>query len=160
MAAKLSRFVALTVAAFLLSACNSNPQFRMISANRVYDSFNSLYILLAKADLGLFRSPSSFPAEVDTYGEIIAGFEIGRMVQTEKKLSSALARAESRDALASVIAKCVDQVKVVAKQHRSSGIPAGSPLLDTTRKACLLAVGAVADNERSSIFVATVAGDL
>ncbi|MDK3074210.1 hypothetical protein QO034_13915 [Sedimentitalea sp. JM2-8] len=160
MAVKSSRFLAFTAAVFVLSACNSNPQFRMTSANRVYDSFNGLYIFLAKADLGLFESPASFPAEIDTYGEIIAGFEIGRLVQTEKKLSSALARAESRSALDSVIARCVDQVKAVAKQHKAKGIPAGSQLLDTTRKACVLAVGAVAENERSSIFVATVAGDL
>lgn len=147
-------------AALLVCACDSNPQFRMNSANRAYGALNDLQVLLARAELGLLRARASFDAQAGAYAEIIAGFEIGRSVPIGKGMRSAASRAASRDALDGAITGCVDAVKAMAQAHRTSGLPAGSARLGAARQRCQAAVALVAENERPSIFISTVAGDL
>jgi hypothetical protein len=142
-----------------LSACSQNPQFKINSANRVYASFHDLNILLAQADLGTFRKPSSFAANADSYATVIGGFEVGRFAAVG--LSSAAPSATaSVDPLDQLIGRCIDQIRQMADTHRTTGIAPASAIRQSVQTSCEQAVLSVAANEDSALIVTTAAGYL
>lgn len=150
-------------AAILLASllgCGSNPQFNINSANQAYGSLNELYGLLAKAELGAFGSPASFAANLDSYSEVIGGFEVARMIDRRGKRRSAAANAAAGDDLDRAVAECVARVGQMAAVHRSRGIGPGSSQSQAARASCNAAARSVAANEASSLVINTVAGDL
>jgi hypothetical protein len=155
-----SRLRPVLAAAALLAAvaaCTQNPQFRMNLANQSYGSLNELYVLLAKADLGTLRSPSSFADEADSYAMIIGGFELGRLLA---RPTGSPPGAGSLDDLDRAIRQCVGQLTQMSDRHRTSGIVPGSPTIRTVRERCDAAARSVAADEVSSWIFSTAAGDL
>lgn len=160
MARGLNRTLAGVALLLAVAGCNSNTAFRMNSANQTYAANNGLYVLLAKADLGLITGPASFKDTAGTYAEIIAGFEMGRSVPIVGRFSTATSRAATRDSLDASIARCVGQVTAMSERHRRAGIAAGSELIGTVRAACNAAAQAVAEQETASLVLTTFAQDL
>ncbi len=136
----------------LVAGCSRNPQFQMANANRAYGAFSELYVLLAKAEIGAFRKPSSFAGAVDSYAEVMGGFEIGRLLGRD--------RPESTAALQGPVDGCIAELRSMAGMHRASGIDPDAPILQSVRSRCDTAALAIAENEVSSWLFATAAGDL
>jgi hypothetical protein len=147
----LRRILAATAVLGAVAGCGQNPQFRMNLANRAYGSLGELYVLLAKADLGALRSPSSFAGEVDSYAAILGGFEVGRLMAKDHA---------SGDDLNKAIQQCVGQVRQMSDAHRTAGIAPGSARIRTVRISCDDAARLVAANEVSSWIFSTAAADL
>ncbi len=143
-----------------VTACSQNPQFRMNIANQAYSSLSELYVLLAKADLGALRSPASFGGEVDSYAQIIGGFQVGRLMVAGRPAGSARSKAAALDEIDAAIGRCAAQVRSMSDVHRSAGIAPGSDTIRTVRASCDAAAQLVAANEVSSWLFTTVAGDL
>lgn len=139
-----------------LSACTQNPQFRMSNANQVYGSLDELYVLLAKAELGAFRSKSSFGGSVDGYAAVVGGFQLGRLLEADRAVSLDAVRSS----LDAAISRCVAQVKNMSVLHRTKGIDPTEPVIQAVREACDAAAIAVAATETSSWLFATAAGDI
>jgi hypothetical protein len=143
-----------------LTACSQNPQFRANVANQAYGSLSELYVLLAKADLGALRSPASFGGEVDSYAQIIGGFEVGRLMVAGRRPGLSRSRAAAFDDLDAAVKRCADQVGRMSDMHRRAGIAPGSETIRTVRASCDAAARLVAASELSSWVFTTVAGDL
>jgi hypothetical protein len=143
-----------------LSACSQNPQFKMNSANQVYQAGNDLHILLAKADLDAFQRPSSYATNIENYAAVIGGFEVGRQVAVFQSRFLAPSKAVKLDTLDSDIAGCLVRIKQMAKLHSTSGIDASSSITEAVRSSCDKAVRSVAANETSAWIVTTAADDL
>ncbi len=139
-----------------VAACSQNPQFRMTNANQAFNSLNELYVLLAKAELGLFRSASSFGDNADSYATTIAGFQLGRLLDADRPAGIDTSRSELDDA----IARCVKLVERLSVLHRTRGVAPGSPAIAAAREGCDGAARSVAATETSSWLFATAAGDL
>lgn len=139
-----------------LSACTQNPQFRMSNANQVYGSLDELYVLLAKAELGAFRSRSSFGGSVDGYAAVVGGFQLGRLLEADRAVSLDAVRSS----LDAAISRCVAQVKNMSVLHRTEGIDPAAPVIEAVRQTCDAAAIAVAATETSSWLFATAAGDV
>jgi hypothetical protein len=144
--------LAIATTLVLVAGCSKSPQFRMANANQAYDSLNELYVLLAKAELGAYRSPSSFAGTVDSYAEVVGGFETGRLMGADRPREAA-----SFDA---AIDGCVGEVRGMAQTHRTAGIDPDAFVIRTVRSRCDAAANAVAENEVSSWLFTTAAGDL
>ena len=143
-----------------LTACSQNPQFRANVANQAYGSLSELYVLLAKADLGALRSPASFGGEVDSYAQIIGGFEVGRLMVAGRRPGLSRSRAAAFDDLDAAVKRCADQVGRMSDMHRRAGIAPGSETIRTVRASCDAAARLVAASELSSWVFTTVAGNL
>ena len=139
-----------------LAACSQNPQFSMSTANRTYASLSELYVLLAKAELGAFRSRSSFDGSVDGYAAVIGGFQLGRLLDADRAVSLDA----KRRSLNAAILRCVAQVKNMSVLHRTEGIDLAAPVIEAVRQTCDAAATAVAATETSSWLFATAAGDV
>jgi hypothetical protein len=123
-------------------------------ANQAYGALNELYVLLAKADLGALRSPSSFDDEVGSYAGIIGGFQVGRLMAAGRPVGGFL------HDLDKAIGQCADQVRRMSDVHRSAGLAPGSTTLRSVRTSCDTAARSVAAEEASSWIFSTAAGDL
>ena len=141
----------------LLAACGRNPEFRTSVANDAYASLADLHRLLAAADLGSLRSPSSFAGEADAYARVIGGFEMSRLLGTA---AAADLPGTPSDDLARNVGHCADQVRRMAAQHRAAGLAPGAPVVGSARTSCDAAATWIAANEASSWILTTVAGDL
>ena len=139
-----------------LTACTQNPQFSMSTANRTYASLSELYVLLAKAELGAFRSSSSFVGSVDGYAAVMGGFQLGRLLDADRAVSLDA----KRRSLNAAISRCVAQVKNMSVLHRTKGIDPAEPVIEAVRETCDAAATAVAATETSSWLFATAAGDV
>lgn len=139
-----------------LAACSQNPQFRMSTANRTYASLSDLYVLLAKAELGAFRSTSSFGDSVDGYASVVGGFQLGRLLEADPTVSL---DAERRS-LGGAVSRCVAQLKNMSAIHGEKGIDPGDPVIQAVRNTCDAAAVAVAATETSSWLFSTAAGDV
>ena len=144
--------LAIGAALLAVAGCSRNPQFQMANANQAYGAFSDLYVLLAKAEIGAFGAPSSFNGTLDSYAEVIGGFEIGRLLGGD--------RPEATAALRTPIDECIAELRSMAAMHRASGIDADAPILQAVRGRCDTAALAIAENEVSSWLFATAAGDL
>jgi hypothetical protein len=140
-----------------VAACSQNPQFRMTNANEAYSSLSGLYVLLAKAELGMFRSASSFRDSADDYATTIAGFQLGRLLDDDRPAAGIEPSPGELDA---AIARCVDLVERLSLLHRTRGVAPGSPAIPAVRESCDAAALSVAATETSSWLFATAAGDL
>jgi hypothetical protein len=149
---RVGRILAIGAVLVLVAGCSRNPQFQMTNANRAYTAFADLYVLLAKAEIGALRSPSSFNGTVDSYAEVIGGFEIGRLLGGDRPAATA--------ALQAPIDLCLDQLRAMATIHKASGVAPDAPIVQAVRRQCDTAVQAVAENEVSSWLFETAAGDL
>jgi hypothetical protein len=150
------RNLVIGAAVVAVAACSQNPQFRMTSANQAYSSLNELYVLLSKAELGALRSASTFDDSADSYATAMAGFQLGRLLDTDGPIDIG----PSGSALQVAIARCVDQIKRMSVLHRTRGIEPASPAIDAVRRSCDAAAGSIAATETSSWLFATAAGDL
>jgi hypothetical protein len=144
----------------MATGCSQNPEFRANLANQAYGSLNQLYVLLAEAELGALRSPSSFASEVETYATIIGGFEVSRLIVAGRPASRTASEAASLEDLGGAIGHCVAQVKRLSEMHRTNGIASGSAMIGSVRGSCDTAARLVAANEVSSWIFTTAAGDL
>lgn len=158
LASRLRRTFATLAVLAAVSACSQNPQFRMDMANEAYESLDTLYVLLAKADLGALRSPSSYPGEVDSYATIIGGFDLGRLLTAGRP--SGKGGAASLDHVDATIGQCVGEIRRMSDVHRSKGIAPGSDVVRAVRTRCDAAARLVAANEVSSWLFSTAAEDL
>jgi hypothetical protein len=138
-----------------MAGCSQNPQFRMAIASQAYGSLEALYVLLAKAELGALRSPSSFGDEVETYATVIGGFEASRLL-----VAGALDPNGPAAVLDQSIDGCVARVRQMSVRHRATGIPADPALLGGVRSVCDAATRQVAAEAASSWLFSTAAGDL
>jgi hypothetical protein len=149
----------LTVVVLLLGACSQNPQFKINTANQVYSALNTLQVMLAQAELGLFAQPSSFAAQADSYAGVMGGFSAGRFVEIAAPPVVDLL-GEAAPGSGSVVERCVADIRTMALRHKASGIPATSEVIGTVRSSCDAAARAVAANESSALLLTTAAGDL
>jgi hypothetical protein len=148
--------LSLTLAATLaLAACSGNPDYRTDIASRSYAALGDLYVLLAKADLGALRAPSSYPASVDSYAAVLGGFRIGGLLARLPSDAGA-----PPDDIEGTLTRCLDRVREMANRHKAQGVAPGDPLLGTVRTACDTAARWVAADEASSWVLNTFAGDL
>jgi len=159
-AVRLTGTIATGALVLALSGCGSNPQFNINSANRTYDALNTLYTVLARAELGALASRSSYGATVDDYATVIAGFEAGGLLKSAGRHAAGSRKRARLDSLNARVDDCIAQVNGLAAAHRKAGIPAQSPLIAATRASCTEAAREVANNENSALLVSTVAGDL
>ena len=142
----------------IVAGCGRNPEFRDNLAQQAYHSVTELYVLLAKANLGALRHPSSYGGEVDRYAVVIGGFQAGRLLASDRLRGSK--DPHSLDGLDTNIERCVDAVRQMAEMHQRTGIDQGSGMIRTVRASCDTAATSIAGNEASSWFVSTLAGDL
>jgi hypothetical protein len=137
------------------AACTVNPQFRISLAKQTYAALDELYVLLAKAELGAFRFPSSFAAEADAYAAVIGGFGVGALMAPR-----AGAEVEGAPDLVAAVDRCVGQVRRLAAAHRTSGVAPDAAAIHAVRASCDTAVRWVAASEAPSLILRTVGGDL
>ena len=127
----------------LLSGCAAfAPPYQAEADRMATESFAATSELLAKAELGEFVTPQSYPPAVDTYAKAISGMETARLLASTGGTATEAAETAKATQLA-VIDACLANIKSLAGLHRSGGLIPGTGATQPVRVACDQAVRAI-----------------
>lgn len=129
----------------ILSACSIfAPPYVEEADARATEAYEVLSKILAKADLGLLRSPSTFNDYADDYATVISKFETAAFsVGGAPSGENSTPLAQAKTSLNVILQSCLNLVKLFSKEHKEFGIVEGSGTVQPVRVSCDQAVKAI-----------------
>ncbi|MDQ0316073.1 hypothetical protein [Amorphus orientalis] len=117
------RAVPALACALVLSACSVfYPAFQESTVPQIGEGYKTVSQLVAKTELGDYRTASSYAAASDTYAEAIANFATARAAIDAGAAPLATDQAKTDVLLA--IDNCIEAIEIMAEDHRTGGLPA------------------------------------
>ena len=137
------RGFAVALGAALLAACAVfAPGYDPVIDEKATQAYEEVARVLAEVELGRYAEPASYEASAAQYPVIDAQLAVAEM--RARTLTVSGERADrARELIVSQIRGCREQMKSLADQHRTTGVPPGVGATQPVMVSCDLALRAV-----------------